>query len=466
MSETGDQREAIVAMLSGRAVEMSLDELAEALSADLSRRTLQRRVAELIASRRVGSRGRGRATRYFAVGPESRSGDTPATDAALVTDPDLGPGAVSREGLELRQNVRRPLAQRTPVGYRREFLDDYEPNVTAWLSARDRERLHEIGRQGRGETPAGTYARDILGRLLIDLSWASSKLEGNTYTRLDTQNLIEQGELAAGKNQREAQMILNHKAAIEMLVEGADSIGFNRYTVQNLHALLSDNLLMNPSASGSLRSIPVEISGSVFIPAAVPQQLSESFDSLLAKASAIEDPFEAALFVMAQLPYLQPFEDVNKRVSRLAANIPFIRGNLSPLSFVDVPQGPYVDGLLAVYELNRIELLRDVFIWAYERSALRYVAVKDSLPEPDPLRLRHRAALAEVVSDVVRAQAPIDMTDLRQRAALVVPAEDLDQFAAMAFSELHHLHQGNIARYRLRLSEFLRWRPPPASKDH
>jgi Fic family protein len=95
--------------------------------------------------------------------------------------------------------------------------------------------------------------------------------------------------------------------------------------------------------------------------------------------AAIQNPFEQAFFAMVHLPYLQPFEDVNKRLSRLAANIPFIRENLSPLSFIDVPERAYVEGLLGVYELHRVELLRDVFVWAYDRSAKRYVAVRQSL---------------------------------------------------------------------------------------
>jgi len=104
---------------------------------------------------------------------------------------------------------------------------------------------------------------------------------------------------------------------------------------------------------------------------------------------------------MVHLPYLQPFEDVNKRVSRLAANLPLICENLSPLSFVDVSERAYVDGILGVYELNRVELLRDVFIWAYERSCARYSAVRQSLGEPDPFRLHYRALVMEVVAEIV-----------------------------------------------------------------
>jgi hypothetical protein len=367
----------------------------------------------------------------------------------------------SPEGRELEALVRRPLAKRLPVGYQPAFLDDYVPNVTAYLPATVRQRLHTLGRPRSAERPAGTYARDILGRLLVDLSWASSALEGNTYTRLDTQNLIELGQRAEGRDQREAVMILNHKAAIEMLVEDAEAIGFNRHTFQNLHALLSENLLTDGTASGRLRTIPVEISGTVFVPLAIPQRIEEHFDRLLAKADAITDPFEQAFFVMVQLPYLQPFEDVNKRVSRLGANIPFIRRNFSPLSFVEVPERAYVDGTLAIYELNRVELLRDVFVWAYERSCLRYAAVKESLPEPDPLRLRNRQALIEVVGEVVRAGADIDLANLRERARGLVSPTDLEQFAAMALSDLHHLHEGNLARYRLRPSELRAWKQRP-----
>ena len=157
-------------------------------------------------------------------------------------------------------------------------------------------------------------------------------------------------------------MILNHKAAIELLVEQASEVGFNRYTILNLHALLSDNLLADPRACGRLRAIPVAVSGTVYHPLEVPQLIEACFQKILDVAAAIADPFEQAFFAMVHLPYLQPFEDVNKRVSRLAANLPLIRENLSPLSFVDVPESAYVEGVLGVYELNRVELLRDVHL--------------------------------------------------------------------------------------------------------
>lgn len=420
------------------------------------RRTLQRRLAELVRKGRLLAEGEGRARRYR-VAPiqPAHIFRTPRNQPAQVAETYV---PLSRGGAEVRALVQRPIAARAPVGYNRAFLESYVPNTTRYLSEPIRQRLHQLGRSPEGGRPAGTYARQILNRLLVDLSWASSRLEGNTYTRLDTQNLIEFGMLAAGKDQLEAQMILNHKAAIEMLVENADEIGFNTYTFCNLHALLSENLLPDPGASGRIRTIPVDITGTVYQPLAIPQQIEEFFRLILTKAGAITDPFEQAFFVMLHIPYLQPFEDVNKRVSRLGANISLIRSNLAPLSFVDVPERSYVDAVLGIYELNRIDLLVDVFSWAYERSCQRYTVLRDSLPEPDPLRLRYRTQLRDVVTALVQDLQPIESTTIREYAASLIPADDMPDFVAMVGNELHHLHEGNVARYGLRLSELRNWK--------
>lgn len=163
---------------------------------------------------------------------------------------------------------------------------------------------------------------------------------------------------------------------------------------------------------------------------------------------------------MVHIPYLQPFEDVNKRVSRLAANIPLIRYNLCPLSFVDVPQDDYVQGTLGVYELNRVEYLRDVFAWAYRRSCTRYSAIRQSLGEPDLFRLRYRQQIGQFVRGVVQ-----DGMDKRAAAKWIamqvtqdIPQDDQHRFVEVVETEISNLHEGNIARYRLRPSEFDVWK--------
>jgi len=162
---------------------------------------------------------------------------------------------------------------------------------------------------------------------------------------------------------------------------------------------------------------------------------------------------------MVHLPYLQPFEDVNKRVSRLVANIPLIRLNLSPLSFVDVPQKTYINGLFAVYELNSIDLLRDVFIWAYERSCALYSVTRQILGEPDPFRLRYRNVILEIVVEVVKGKMnkTIAVETIKKTAFKFIPLEDHARFIEKVEIELRGLHEGNIARYRIRPSEYDEW---------
>lgn len=442
----------------GMGIARLADALASRLAKPLIRRTLQRRLDRLMAEQQIVPQGESVARVYklASISAVTQSQGVVAETSVSLADQHVYV-PLSVEGAQIRDQVRRPLMHRRPVGYNRAFLDAYEPGVTWYLPESLRAQLHEMGRTPADQRAAGTYARDILNRLLVDLSWASSRLEGNTYSRLDTQNLIEFGQVAKGKDARETQMILNHKAAIEMLVEDAAEVGCDAFTFQNLHAVLSQNLMREDAASGRLRRRPVEISGTVFYPLAMPQVLEDCFRLLLDKAKAIADPFEQAFFLMVHLPYLQPFEDVNKRVSRVGANIPLIQHNLCPLSFIDVPERAYIEGTLAVYELNRVELLRDVFVWAYERSCQRYVAITQSLTEPDPLKMQYRDALIEAVQAIVRArQAPTDALIQRLTCDLV-PEKDRVAFARLLAQALAQLHEGSVARYRLKRSEFIAW---------
>ena len=436
---------------------MTAQQINDALESAPPRRTVQYRLKSLVDGKRLIMQSSGRWARYRVPRVVSMAGHavagTTATGRLVVLPP------LSEPGAEIQEYVLRPPEARDPVGYDRAFLDSYRPNDTFYLSQAERAHLREIGRPKIAEQPAGTYAKQILNRLLIDLSWNSSRLEGNTYSLLDTTRLLDVGEEAEGKERLEAQMILNHRDAIEFLVGAAEEIGFNRYTILNLHALLAGNLLADPDAAGRLRHIGIGIEGSVFHPLEVPQLVEECFDQILATASAIIDPFEQAFFVMVQLPYLQPFDDVNKRVSRLSANIPLIRANLSPLSFEDVSRDIYTEAMLGVYELNRIELLRDVFILAYRRSAARYAAVRQSLSEPDPFRMRHRTALREVVGAVV-----LGRMDKKQATAHVnawtqehIDQQEGEPFREIAERELLSLHEGNFARYQIKPSEFTAW---------
>lgn len=453
-----ETHEAVLAAIAHFPEGARIEQIERHLPAPPHRRTLQRWLNSLVDQGRIRRKGQGRALKYLrgtVVETQYRiGGKATATVHAEILIP------LSPDAQEVEKQVRQPLVLRRPVGYNRAFLDNYRPNETYYLSQAIRDELLLQGRVVNHDGPAGTYARQIAHRLLIDLSWNSCRLEGNTYSLLETERLISAGEAASGKDALEAQMILNHKEAIEFLIDSAGDIGFNRYTLLNLHALLSDNLLDDPTASGRLRSIAVGIGQTTFLPLEGPQRIEECFTQVLDTAAAIRDPFEQAFFAMVHLPYLQPFEDVNKRVSRLAANIPLIQHNLCPLSFVDVAQSLYISAMLGIYELNRPELLRDVFVWAYKRSCARYSAVRQSLGDPDPFRWQHRQDIIRIVAAVVREQLnkPQAIAHIRHFAQTQIAAADRARFIEVVETQLLSLHEGNIARYRLRPSEFAVWR--------
>lgn len=415
-------------------------------------RTIQRRLKDLVNQGRISISGQGRGTRYHSLQK------VPFTISTTeITEIEIIP--LSAEGKEVKAIVSQHIAKRRPVGYNIDFLMDYRPNIDSYLMAEDKDRLAVLGKTASLNQAAGTYAKEILQRLLIDLSWNSSRLEGNTYSLLDTQRLISQGHEADNKTAAEAQMVLNHKDAIEFIVQGGEEIDLNRYTLTNLHGLLSNNLLPDPAASGRLRSMSVGISNSVFTPLGIPQQIEEMFELLLKKAKQIDNPFEQAFFVMVQLPYLQPFDDVNKRVSRLAANIPLNKHNLSPLAFVDVPNDIYFQGIMGIYELNRIALYKDVFMWAYERSAQRYAALRQSLGEPDPFRLKYRDIMRDTIAEIIsNAMSHSEAMNIIANKAGTLPANDQSKFIEAVETELLSLHEGNFARYRIRPSEFKEWK--------
>ncbi|WP_036769638.1 Fic family protein [Photorhabdus australis] len=416
------------------------------------RRTVQRWLGQLVEDGKIHALGEGRNRRYVVSGKETskqvieRSGNFPSYIP------------LSEDSKDVLGYVDQPMEARVPVGYQREFLESYEPNVTHYLSVPIRNHLWRIGGTKQTSQPAGTYGRAILDRLLIDLSWASSRLEGNTYSRLDTIELIEYGKIAVGKDAIETQMILNHKSAIELLVDGIVEADFNRYTILNLHSALSENLLLNPIDEGRIRQHQVEIGKSVFRPLSGEVYISEVLDSLLAKAQVISDPFEQSFFIMVHLPYLQPFADINKRTSRLAANLPLLRSNLCPLTFLDVPEEAYSRAMLGVYEMTRVELLRDLYLWAYERSTQEYLALRQEITEPDPLRLQYRNTIKQVVYQVVVTPEMDSLEVIDNLISNELSPSERDTLKALVIEELRRLHEGVLARYGLRPAQFKQWK--------
>jgi Fic family protein len=466
--------EALVLTLLDKESEVSIRSVARAAGVSnhdaTERKAIQRALLSLEKQNLIVPKGSGRSRVYLR--PEGGDGPGLSPEAKEIAKPEGTIALTNRDGgfkgiklspesKQLLKYVSQGILQRAPVGYKQELLRSYEPNKTFYLTADQRKKLLAVGRAEAIVRPAGTYARNILDRLLIDLSWNSSRLEGNTYSLLETKRLIELGETATGKDASEAQMILNHKAAIEYIVESAPDERITAHDIYSIHSLLSENLLGDPAASGRLRTIRVAIGGTTYVPLENPQVLRECFELFVEKVNDITDPFEQSLFSIVHLSYLQAFEDVNKRTARLVANVPLVKENLKPLSFTDVDQATYVSALLGVYEKNDVSLILDLYLWAYNRSSQRYTAIQQAMGEPNLLKLRYREAIHEIVRTIILekvsgAQLVPKIHELIQVSK--IPEADRPPVFNLVETEIISLHAGNAARFKVRPSEFEAWK--------
>lgn len=403
---------------------------------------IKRVLPRLVEQGMVRVTGRARATRYHASegGPLVAREPEPAAYA--------GP-KWSAASLALMKRLDVPRAARAPVAYRRELVDGYIPNATTLLPPTLAVELEQLTRLPE-QWPAGTYARKVLEQLLIDLSWASSHLEGNRYTILDTEELFKRG---GGGKDPDAIMLLNHKAAIEFMVAEVPVRGLTAAVLRNVHALLMLDLLPDERALGSIRNKVVYLSGSPYIPSQSPQVLEEMFLRVVETASFIRNPVEAAFFLWTQLAYLQPFEDGNKRVSRMAANVPLMLFNQAPLSFLGVERQDYALAMMGVYEFRDFSMAIDLFEWAYRGSHAKYKVVLETVGLPDPFRAAHRETLGEAVRKIVRQRWDTS----RAVSALGLPAPDLERFTGLLAGTLESLEVYNCSRYRLGFEETQAW---------
>ena len=435
--EIEQQNEEIITLLGKHPEGLSRGQVSENISFTINGKTLQRRLTALVDEDRIARKGERKATRYHPFEVSIETGKGHLKDSLV--------NIFSPKSQKKLKFLDSPLHTREKVSYKRDFLDSYVPNQSQYVPKKIREALFQEGKRFDEQLAAGTYARQISQRLLIDLSYNSSRLEGNTYSRLDTQKLVEEGITAEGKVHEETVMIMNHKEAILFLVENAQDIELNSLTIRNLHHLLSQDLLANPNACGNIRTLEVNIGQSTYKPLDNPHLLKELFELILQKAKKIKDPFEQSLFLLVHLSYLQAFEDVNKRTSRLSCNIPFIKSNLCPLSFTDVARDDYTAALLAIYEKNDVEPMLELFSWAYSRSCQQYGVVKKSLGEIDAFRIQYRQQRKAIMGQIVRQGLHgTEAEELIEAYCCKQSIEDIDKFAAMTLADLSSLHEGAI----------------------
>jgi Fic family protein len=214
-----------------------------------------------------------------------------------------------------------------------------------------------------------TYKKE-LERFVIEFSWKSSKIEGNTYTLLETERLIREGLKKNDRSEFETSMILNHKKAYEFLLEQTDSgsLELSRRMLETIHSLVVRDLGIN----SGLRKAAVGISGSLYRPLSLIYQIEEQLNALIDCINAKSSPYEKALIAVLGESYLQPFDDGNKRTTRVLSNGLLLQAGYAPLSYRSIDEQDYKEACLIFYEQNSIEPFKKLFIEQYVFAANNY----------------------------------------------------------------------------------------------
>lgn len=208
-----------------------------------------------------------------------------------------------------------------------------------------------------------------LERLAIDLSWKSSQIEGNTYTLLETERLLKEKETASGKTKEEAVMLLNHKDALDFIIEHDDYLNpLSVPKIEDIHSMLTKEL----AVERNLRKRRVGISGTNYKPLDNEFQILEALQSTCDVINTKESIFEKALIALVLISYIQPFMDGNKRTARIVSNAILMNYGYCPLSFRTVDSIDYKKAMLLFYEQNNISNFKEIFINQFEFAVKTY----------------------------------------------------------------------------------------------
>lgn len=344
------QQKIIELMLGGQVLPSSkIHQKIRLAGEDIALVTIKRILSKMVKTGVLNKSGAGRTTGY-AISIKGRIlADIDAKKYCDV-EPDKRPG-LNQHNFKLLENIPK---------------DIFSPEELKNLN----EATAEYRKRTKNLSPA--IEKKELERLIIELSWKSSKIEGNTYTLLDTEKLILENKEAPGHDRKEAQMILNHKEAFNYVREQADKFKtLTRVNLEELHTILVKDL----SVEFGLRKKPVGVLGSIYRPLDNGQQIIEAVETLGAAVTKMVNPYAKALMAILGLSYIQPFEDGNKRTSRLLANAILLAHDCAPLSYRSVDENDYREAILVFYELNSIMPFKKIFISQYEFAAKNY-AVK------------------------------------------------------------------------------------------
>lgn len=347
MAEIKDQNQAILQYLSINP-SISSKDIHEGIGIQIGYTTVKRALQTLVSENLVRTVGKGKGTKY-----------------------ELSPAYFVLAPLNVEEYFLQEIDERN---IRREFnlnLIDQVLSDINLFNQEESEQLNNLQQQfikNTAELSPIEFKREF-ERLAIDLSWKSSQIEGNTYSLLETERLLKEQETASGKTKDEATMLLNHKEALDFILDHQDFVKpLNSARIEDLHSILIKDLKVDRN----IRKRRVGISGTNYKPLDNEFQIREALQSMCDLVNSKTNVFEKALLVLVLISYIQPFEDGNKRTARIISNAILMNENHCPISFRTVDSIEYKKSMLIFYEQNNINPFKRIFIDQYAFAVATY----------------------------------------------------------------------------------------------
>lgn len=341
-----NRQQQIVALINAQK-QLSISQIKEQLQENISQPTLNRDLAKLVKNKFLIKIGKGRAITYA------------ISDFYILF-----------ANVDIEAYFTKDLNNRNALEYFNYDLFETLKKVET-LTAKEKKALASLKKeyQENIESISPTLYKKELERLTIELSWKSAQIEGNTYSLLETEKLFLERESAKNKTKEEAIMLLNHKDALEYLLQYKDlAKELNLCVIEEVHSLLIKNL----NVDKNIRKRSVGITGTVYKPLDNEFQIKESIKQMCTIINSKEDGFEKALLAIVLTSYIQPFEDGNKRTGRMIGNALLITNNACPLSYRSVDSVDYKKAILLFYEQNNLSVFKQLFIEQNEFGVKNY----------------------------------------------------------------------------------------------
>jgi Fic family protein len=328
--------------------ECSSKEIFDGVDISVSYATLKRILTKLISEDYISTKGKGKGTKYFI---------SPTFEVIQPIDINL---------YYQKEIDERKIKKNFNLSIITDVLSKYSIFTNDELSKLN--ELQNTFKENISQLSDYEYKMEF-ERLAIDLSWKSSQIEGNTYSLLETERLLKEKETASGKTKEEAIMLLNHKDALDFIIENPDYLTPLAVSkIEDIHSILTKEL----SVERNLRKRRVGISGTNYLPLDNEFQISEALENSCILINNKKNIFEKALLTLVLISYIQPFMDGNKRTARIVSNALLMNEKYCPLSFRTVDSIDYKKAMLLFYEQNNISNFKEIFINQYEFAVNTY----------------------------------------------------------------------------------------------